>query len=268
MHAVLSRYLDIYRMLFRRRALLARFGVVMCVVVMGFSALCTYAIGWTAPAMPFAPQPWINYFLGLWFSVLLAVRWHRLVLLDERQAALLDIWPGRREFWFLARFFLVGLATGIFFYLIISILLLAMTLAMNNAFILGPLTMTGGTPYSIPAPITAAIQSAAFSFGLAGFGLILPAAALERPLTMRQSWRATADHGLWFFALILLVDLPFIVVESVLFWIDVPEIVSLPLYMAVWWVTIAATATALSFNYVAVIGRPDEAAPPPVQPLV
>lgn len=261
MHAVLSTYVEVYRVLFRRRALLLRFGVVLCCAVMGFWALSTYVIGWTAPALPIDPQSLIYDILWLWFFVLLAVRWHRFVLLDEHKAALMDIWPGRREFWFLARTFLLWLTVTVFFYLIASILLFAAYMATDIAVSLGRLTTGDGNPWIVPILVATTLQSAALWFGLARLGLILPAAAVERPLSIRESWQATAGHGLPFFALIALVDLPVFVIEAVFELVVVPEIVSLLLYMAVWWVTIAATATALSLNYGAVIGRPGKTTP-------
>ena len=74
---------------------------------------------------------------------------------------------------------------------------------------------------------------------------------------MAESWNASAPYGPSFFLLILLVDAPI----SLLHWLvglaPVPTVLAMLVNAVLLCIGTAATASALSMNYLAVFERPD-----------
>lgn len=250
MKAALSTALSVYLFVFSRFPHLLRFaGIPLCILV-GYWLVLTYGLSWGDSA----PEPGLPHFafllLGLWLTLILAVRWHRLTLADDRGLGPFDILPGQREWRFFGRLILISLAVAAFALTVFWILALT---------VLPLLEGRSANPQEplIPTIIVSVFQLATFSFALARLGLVLPAVALDRPLSIAESWNATRGYGPQFFVFIILVDAPVSLLQWLIGLVEIPAVFAMSLNMVLLCVGTAATATALSFNYLSVYGRPD-----------
>lgn len=135
----------------------------------------------------------VTVLFGLW----IAVGWHRFVLTGEQPAGLVPRWHGSAIGAYLWKSLGIGLLLGLMFGVLAGLAL--------------------GVTQAIPQ------LAGLVTFGIVGLasyiffriGLVLPAAAMGRPLTLRESWEATKsdDKALFVLALIvmggrLLIEIP------------------------------------------------------------
>ena len=175
---------------------------------------------------------------GGWFSMVLAiliqaggfavfgtvfiVRWHRFILLGE--TATPNLFPP---------------GWGTFFLTTIKVLLAFLV----GAFVLGTI---GAVPPHFVTGLVAAIGFIAMGFAWARVSLVFPAAAIERPITLREGWDVMAGNYWRLFACILGCYLPFGIVHYIVDKIGggMPSIL---------WILFQAVALAVSFAGVAVV---------------
>ncbi len=98
------------------------------------------------------------------FGSIFMVRWHRFMLLGERNAADL-VAPG------LTSFLLAAIKVGATIF--VGTLVLGLIMAMPPHFLTAPLAFLGAL---------------ALAFGSARVSLVFPAAAVERPMGLREAW--------------------------------------------------------------------------------
>lgn len=135
----------------------------------------------------------LAYGLGfLLFGTIFIVRWHRFILLAERGSA--DFFPPG---WSL--FFLAGLKVALV--VLVGIIILSFVAAVPPHFLSFLIAVAGGV---------------ALGFGAARVSLIFPAAAIERPIGLRQAWELLAGNYWRLFACLLLCYLPFGLVHYIL----------------------------------------------------
>jgi hypothetical protein len=163
------------------------------------------------------------YGLGfLLFGTIFIVRWHRFILLGERGGAGLFP-PG----WSL--FFLAGLKVALI--VLVGIIILALLAAVPPHFLTGLVAVVGGI---------------VLAFGATRVSLIFPAAAIERPIGLREAWDLLAGNYWRLFACLLLCYLPFGIVHYILGEIGL----GLPWVM---WFVLQVVGLAVSFAGAAVV---------------
>jgi len=163
------------------------------------------------------------YGLGfLVFGTIFIVRWHRFILLGEKGGAGLFP-PG----W--SRFFLAGLKVALI--VLVGIIILALLAAVPPHFLTGLVAVVGGI---------------VLAFGATRVSLIFPAAAIERPIGLREAWDLLAGNYWRLFACLLLCYLPFGIVHYILGEIGL----GLPWVM---WFVLQVVGLAVSFAGAAVV---------------
>lgn len=104
-----------------------------------------------------------------------AVGWHRFVLLEERGKGIVPTWRGANILAYLGRAFLIGIVVFV--------------MAFVSSMVLGGLIM------ALPSQAFAFVLATGWVMGMSWvitrIGLILPAAALGRPMSIGESWEAT-----------------------------------------------------------------------------
>jgi hypothetical protein len=181
---------------------------------------------------------------GLGFALLgtiFIVRWHRFVLIGETIGG--DLFPPG---W--GAFMLVAVKIGLSVALGVVILMLVAALP----------------PHFLTVPI-AVIGILALAIGSSRLSLAFPAAAIERPITLRAAWDLAAGHFWPLFACILLCYLPFAVVNFGLSaiggWMgSLGWLVFQIINLAVSFAAVAVVASLLSALYRQLIGEPGQAA--------
>lgn len=156
------------------------------------------------------------------FGTVFIVRWHRFFLLGETSTQTLFP-PG----W--GTFFLTTIKVGL--------------AVLVGAFVLG---MIAALPPHFLTGLVAFVGFVAIGFGAARISLAFPAAAIERPMTLREAWDAMAGNYWRLFACILGCYLPFGIVHYIVDKIGgaAPSIL---------WIVFQALALAVSFAGVAVV---------------
>jgi hypothetical protein len=175
------------------------------------------------------------------FGTIFIVRWHRFVLIGETIGS--DLFPPG---W--GAFLLVAVKIGLG--VVLGIVLLMLVVALP--------------PHFLTVPI-AVIGTVALALGSARLSLAFPAAAIERPITLRAAWDLAAANFWPLFACLLLCYLPFAVIHFVLsaiggmagsiVWLAV-QIINL----AVSFAGVAVAASLLSALYRQLTGEPAQAA--------
>jgi hypothetical protein len=150
------------------------------------------------------------------------VRWHRFVLLEERVAGSL-IPPG----W----------ATFVITEIKIAVLLFVGWLVMLALAMLPPHFITLGL---------SALGTIALAFLAARLSLLFPAAAIERPMTLRAGWDLLEGNYWRLFACVLACYLPFVIVQMLVMWIGA-------LFPSLFWIVFAAVHLAIMLAGIAVI---------------
>jgi hypothetical protein len=156
------------------------------------------------------------------FGTVFIVRWHRFVLLGETATPSLFP-PG----W--GTFFLTTIKVGLAF--------------LVGTFVLG---MIAAVPPHFLTGLIAFVGFVAMGVAWARLSLVFPAAAIERPMTLREGWDVMAGNYWRLFACILGCYLPFGIVHYVIDKIGgaAPSIL---------WIVFQAVALAVSFAGVAVV---------------
>ena len=151
-----------------------------------------------------------------------AVRWHRFFLLDERKSVFSEILAARN--WrFLGYILLLVLAPFLPMLIVLSIGLGAglSGLGLPPEWILAGLSAT----YSL----FAGLASFVLIFVFLRFSLVLPAAAVDRPIDLGESWRRLGGNTWRYIGAIILIVIPAIIVGLILMALFVPfRIASLP----------------------------------------
>lgn len=289
MLATLRTAAQVYATVFTRPTLIVRFAGLPLVVYAAVLVVAglTLSAGPSDSATPSGPEvrpfsivvylatqlPLLG--LSLWVLGLSSYRWHRFILLSDGNArfAAFRLGAGGREYlWNLTVVLCLGsvvalLATSVF-----------------NGLILEATTRTGPwEPFAILLNYRL-VGLLVLGFALARIGLILPAAAIGRPIGQLEAWDRSKPWGLWHFALIVLVNLPLQALGFckwfALFWLapaieDAVEATIGPAVdglqsilffslgalfsMVILCLTSAVTAVALSYNY---LGTSESPAPP------
>lgn len=163
-----------------------------------------------------------------------AVAWHRFILLEEYPGAL----PAFNE-----SATLRYLGKSIVMSLLLVLIMVPVVLLLGG--LLAPLTQTGGLLAGIVATVVLGIIP---SYVWLRWALVLPAAAVTRPMGIRESWRATAPHS----RTILGVAVLLMLLNLVLGLIAVPfgaSIVAVILSYAVNWFTLMVGLSVLTTLY-------------------
>ena len=157
------------------------------------------------------------------FGTIFFVRWHRFMLLGESMPVGLFP-PG----W--GAFLLAGIKVGVT--VVVGFVILSLIAMVPPVFLTGPIALVGGI---------------ALAFASARVSLVFPAAAVERPISLREAWDVMAGDYWRLFACILLCYLPFGIVHYLI------GAVGLGLPWVVWFV-FEVIGLAVSFAGMAVIG--------------
>ena len=157
------------------------------------------------------------------FGTIFFVRWHRFMLLGESMPVGLFP-PG----W--GAFLLAGIKIGLT--VVVGFVILSLIAMVPPVFLTGPIALVGGI---------------ALAFASARVSLVFPAAAVERPISLREAWDVMAGDYWRLFACILLCYLPFGIVHYLI------GAVGLGLPWVVWFV-FEVIGLAVSFAGMAVIG--------------
>ena len=149
-------------------------------------AVILAVMGAGAEAMEFSPARFVETTLislpSYAMYVLFAVRWHRLYLLEERHGVFTEVFAARN--WrFLGYFLLLSLAPGV------------------PKLIFGP----SGWPIVM-----------VLYFVFLRFSLVLPSAAVDRPLGFGEAWRKMRGYLVPYFAIFILIAIPIIIVAVIL----------------------------------------------------
>ncbi len=149
-------------------------------------AVILAVMGAGAEAMEFSPARFVETTLislpSYAMYVLFAVRWHRLYLLEERHGVFTEVFAVRN--WrFLGYVLLLSLATDV------------------PELILGP----SGWPVSMVV-----------SFVFLRFSLVLPSAAVDRPVGLGEAWRKMRGYIVPYFAIFILIAIPAIIFAGIL----------------------------------------------------
>ena len=112
--------------------------------------------------------------IGLW----IAVAWHRFVLVGEQPDGWLPQWQGGRLLGYFGRSILIMLVA------MIAALIIGIPLGMLMGFVGGP-----AMAWTIPVLIMLLVMSIFYRLCL-----ILPAAALDKPIRLGAAWEATKDQ--------------------------------------------------------------------------
>jgi hypothetical protein len=127
-----------------------------------------------AQALSFAPIGIILAILMFVVFVWLAVAWHRYILLDETPAGQLPAFDQSR--------ILAYAGNSILLALILLVVAVVISMLLSPLIFLGPLVV------GIVLPIVVIAVALVIDYRL---GLVLPARALAKPLTLREAWEAT-----------------------------------------------------------------------------
>jgi hypothetical protein len=128
-----------------------------------------------------------SFIVSLVVSLWIVVGWHRFILLQEQPASFFPRWSGDRMLAYVWRV------------IILALVLIAVVLPMGLVF-----TLVGNwlSPLvTVPLLIGMALIASVISLRIS---LILPAAAIGRNLTLRESWEATSEAGSSFFWLAII----------------------------------------------------------------
>lgn len=213
---------------------------------------------------------------SLWVFGLTALRWHRFVLLNEVNARFADFRlgiGGRSYLWNLVVILCVGTIAEVF----IS--------GLVNAHLLPIITGTPEPAYFVVSLDYRIIGLLVFGLALGRIGLVLPAAAIGRPLQQMEAWDQSKPWGLWHVALIILVNLPIQAIDLSEWLVGFRLTATIanaaasilgrgdtlytPIFAAVealfgiviFCLTISVTAVALSHNYLGAFGSPPATVP-------
>ena len=174
------------------------------------------------------------------FGTIFIVRWHRFVLLGETIGA--DLFPPG---WGV---FVIG-AIKITLCVILGMVILGVIAAMPPHFLTVPIAVVGGI---------------ALAIGSSRLSLIFPAAAIERPITLRAAWDLAAGNFWPLFTCLLLCYLPFAVVHFIVAAIgsaagSIVWLVFQIINLAVSFAGVAVVASLLSGIYRQLTGEPGQA---------
>ena len=155
-------------------------------------------------------------------DLVFAVRWHRFFLLNERKSVFSDILAARN--WRFMNYILLLVLVPLLPMLIVLIIGLAAALSGAR---LPPDGMEAGLPATIF--LFAFYATYPLFFVFLRFSLVLPAAAVDRPIDLGESWRRLGGNTWRYIGAIILVVIPAIIVGLILMALFVPfRIASLP----------------------------------------
>lgn len=150
----------------------------------------------------YAPITFIVALLMLVVYIWLAVTWHRYILLDETPSGQLPAFNQQRILAYAGRSILLFLMAAVLVFVI--------------SLIVAPIAMAGATFMLVLVPIVGIFVALLIGYRL---GLVLPAAAVGKPLSFGEAWQATkgASGTIVVLALVsalasILIDLPALVV--------------------------------------------------------
>ena len=163
---------------------------------------------------------WVTYIsleaISLAMYAVFAVRWHRFYLLDECESVLTDV-LGARNWRFL----------GYTLLLTFGAMVPMMILGLVVGTVVGTFLLGAGSEAAVPTG--AALENIAFLFFLVGsilaivgfivmfrFYLVLPGAAVDRPLGLGEAWRKMRGNTWCFIAAAILVTIPAVAIPWIL----------------------------------------------------
>lgn len=146
----------------------------------------------------------------IWLTTMVAVRWHRYMLLGPASYRFFDVTFGGREWRFVGNGILVGLLA----YLVFWGATLLLGLIGSGLVVSAPLAVK----YVGPLIELIAMLPALYVVGRCG--LVFPATAIGQPMRIRDSWTATQGRGATIAGLLVAMALPAIVVQLIPFEIE------------------------------------------------
>ena len=179
--------------------------------------------GWGAETLRLSP-PYIlaNVLIGVIYYamyIVFAVRWHRFYLLDERVSVFSEILAARN--WrFLGYFLLLALAP---FLPALIVVIIGWGASLSGAGLPqeGTVAALSRTFFTV-----AGLASFVLGFVFLRFWLVLPAAAVDRPIGLGESWRRLGGNTWRYIGAIFLVAIPAIVVGLILMALFVPFLIA------------------------------------------
>ncbi len=177
-----------YRGVIDNRAVLAELAWLPWLIIVGTSALAYIIGGGGAVGRVLAAL--VDGIGFLLFATTFLVRWHRFVLLGERDAA--SLFPAG---W--GDFLIAAVKLGVGF--VVAFVVIGLLAALP--------------PHILTLPIAVA-ASFAVAFVAVRIALVFPAAALARPLSFRAAWDLAAGNYWRLFGALLLCYVPFAIVAS------------------------------------------------------
>jgi hypothetical protein len=132
----------------------------------------------------------LQFVLMFCVSIVLAIRWHRYVLLGEDDARFLTVPFGRRELRYFGRSLLVGIVT----------MAVMISTVVPFGILVGMVLANGGFAGAIAPLLLAGVAYLLGILVIARLGLVFPAVAIDREAKLAASWRATRAHWCPFFS--------------------------------------------------------------------
>lgn len=167
-------------------------------------------------------------------SVWIAVAWHRFILLNERPQGWIPGWNTGRFMGYLGRSVLLALLIGL-------------VIAFVGGAIAGFLTGLGASGLLAGSSALILAVAAILFYRLCP---ILPAVALDQPITLREAWDATRGTGGTIFVLILLMIAASLIIQiPTLVSGDPFSVVSLVYSLVVGWIFLMIGLSALTTFY-------------------
>ena len=217
--------------------------------------------GWSAESFQESPAHALANVLisGVYYAmhVVFAVRWHRFYLLDERRSVFSEILAARN--WrFLGYVLLLALVP----YLPMLIMLIVGWGAALSGVRLPPEGMVAELSAAIF--IFAWLGTFILYFVFVRFSLVLPAAAVDRPIGLSESWRRLGGNTWRYIGAIILVLIPAIIVGLIVVALFVPFLIAgLPgggqgpfvTFIVVWNILFGFFATAVGITVLSIFYR-------------
>lgn len=170
-------------------------------------------------------------------SLWIAVAWHRFILLEETPGGALPAWNGGA----------IGayLWAGIIFALILIVV--AVPVSLLAGLIVAPLMLADGNPGLIGGTILVLLVYLPMAYVGYRISPILPSAALQKRMPLKDAWYATGTSGAAFIVLTLVSVLASLIIGAPGSWL--PGVLGAVWLFAAQWITVLVGASILTTIY-------------------